>query len=121
MIYTREQILHTAKLLQPNLTDLPDLNLELQTLITKAENGQPVEDDILSLLASDDRLREQALDLLSTNETNNLKSTTLPGNSPATDCTPSYQCVECGQELESPQVGIKPKCSDHPNAQIKTI
>lgn len=121
MTYTREQILHTAKLLQPQLAKLPDLNLELQTLISQAEKGQPVEDDILSLLASNDRIREEALKLLSTDEKNGTKSASLPGNSAPIDCTPSYECVKCGQALESPQVGIKPKCPDHPKAQVKAI
>ena len=83
MSYTREQILHTVNLLQPQLSSLPKLNLELQALIIQLEKSQPVENDILELLASDNRLREQAFNLLNTNDQqNNTKSVTLPGNSP---------------------------------------
>ncbi|MCY7407985.1 MAG: hypothetical protein LH631_11580 [Alkalinema sp. CAN_BIN05] len=121
MTYTREQILHTAKLLQPQLAKLPDLNLELQTLISQAEKGQPVEDDILSLLASNDRLREEALKLLSTDEKNGTKSASLPGNPTAIASTLRYECLECSKSLKSPQLGIIPKCPDHPNANIKAI
>ena len=122
MSYTREQILHTVNLLQPQLSSLPKLNLELQALIIQLEKRQPVENDILELLASDNRLREQAFNLLNTNDQqNNTKSVTLPGNSPPIASTLRYQCAECNKLLKSSQLGLIPKCPTHPAAQVTAI
>ena len=122
MSYTREQILHTVNLLQPQLSTLPNLSLELQSLVTQLEKGQPVENEILELLASDDRLREQALNLLNTNgQQNTTKSVTLPGNSPPIASTLRYQCSECNKLLKSPQLNLIPKCPTHPAAQVTAI
>ena len=63
-MYSREQTLHTAKILQPHLTALPDLDRPLQALIAQAEAGQAVENEILALFASHDPLRESAQALL---------------------------------------------------------
>ena len=122
MSYTREQILHTVNLLQPQLSSLPKLNLELQSLVTQLEKGQPVENEILELLASDDRLREQAFNRLNTNDQQNTtKSVTLPGNSPPIASTLRYQCAECNKLLKSPQLNLIPKCPTHPTAQVTAI
>jgi hypothetical protein len=102
MTYTREQILKTVEVLQPELANFPDLNHELQALITQAEKGQSVENDILALLASNDRLREKALELLSSDQANSdlPKSLQSPAGNPS-DIPPP-------KDNEPPFVGMPP-------------
>ena len=122
-MFTLPQIVQVAETLQPQATQYltPDQNTQLQTLITQAKSGQPVENDILEILASHEQLREQASNLLE-----NLNAVTdlrgfdpLASDSALVTNSLIYRCSKCDYITDIPFLGMTPDpCPDHPTTAL---
>jgi rubrerythrin len=125
-MYTPEQILKAAQTIQSRLDTLLDaqtamvIAAQLQTLINQAQQGQPVENDILMLFASDDRLRQDAREILEDPSVNK----GLKGGFQAMAGTgkprsyPLYKCPDCGESWSQidPDETV-PTCPKDPSHQ----
>jgi hypothetical protein len=120
-MFTPEQILDIAQIIQPQLRALLPIEIaetidrQLTELITKANKGEPVTQAILDLF--DDRPELRPYLTIST-----LKGfTPQAGNMEARPRKPEYQCPECHKQYaELPQSRI-PTCPDHPHQPLTLI
>lgn len=124
-MFTPEELLEIAQYLQPKLHDLLPSDIaesiaqQLTALITKANNGESVAPQILTLLnqqpALQPYLKGEALsDILRI----------MPGtagNMNAEAREPEYECPTCHKIYAELPNGRMPKCSDHETIQLMKI
>lgn len=111
---------HLPALLDPETAQAVDA--QLQTLLSQVESGKSVENQITETLRQYEPTQAWIKRYLKGENPDQItRSIQLPGNSPAISSSLEYQCQECGKSLKSPQVGIQPKCLDHPKAQVNPV
>lgn len=120
-MYTPEQILKTAQVLrsQAAQTLSPEQIAQLDALIIQAQTGESVGDEILSLLASNELLREPALALLA--DPDFIEGVRGYASLPGITQTryPRYQCPDCGYTWS--QIDFNepiPSCSNDPTHRL---
>jgi hypothetical protein len=125
---SQSPILTGAKVLLSELPYLlsPELAQEysekITTLIIQIENQDAQTTQLNALLRQSPPLQQWMQKYIEGQQTEDkTRSGSLPGNSPPIASTLRYECLECSKSLKSPQLGIIPKCPDHPNANIKAI
>ncbi|MCU0549319.1 MAG: hypothetical protein MUC48_08225 [Leptolyngbya sp. Prado105] len=117
-MYTPEQILKAAQALRSQAAQIlsPEQIVQLDALILQAQASENVSNEILSLLASNERLRELAFALLADPDfIEGVRGyARLPGTSEPI-IYPRYQCPDCGytwSQIESNEP--IPSCSNDP-------
>ncbi len=113
-----QRIRDAADAIWPELSDLlgdeaPPLRARLAELRTAADQGEPVEPDIVAALSRYDATRNRLRELLRLNEDPNEKLATLAGKgSPVR--APRFSCPRCDFTWSRREVGEPvPKCPTH--------